>query len=202
VVAAWRQLKLSVWARRAKTRLKWVGIRLEVETGEGVVFVGNPLVLVGADPPGRPGSLTIRLGRRVRFAHGVTIEAEPGRHSLLEIGDGTRIGANTRFHLRGGSIRIGAGSEIRDECALTANGGEIELAERCFISYGAVLNASERIVIEERVALGDRVTLVDAAHVGANSHVEAGSLVQGDHPGGVLLAGVPAEIVKSFDDDE
>jgi len=220
--------------------MKWVGIRLDVECGDGVVFVRNPFLLAGVEPPGPPGSLTIRLGNRVRFAPGVIIEAEPGRDSLLEIGDGTRIGANTHFHLRGGSVRIGASSEIRDGCVLKTTGGRIELEDRCFMSYGCVLHATERVVVEERVALGERVTLVDSghhgdgsdrhwalqpvptdaivvgantlvfanavitmgAHVGANSQVAAGSLVRGEQPDGVLLAGVPAQVVKSLVDGE
>jgi len=94
----------------------------------------------------------------------VIIEVEPGRDSVLEIGDGTRIGANTHFHLRGGSVRIGASSEIRDGCVLKTTGGEIELEDNCFMSYGCVLHATERVVMQERVAIGERVTLVDSAH--------------------------------------
>ena len=144
--------------------MKWVGIRLEVRLGEGVVFVRAPFLLAGVEPPGTPGSLTVRLGDRVRFAPGVIIEAEPGKDSVLEIGAGTRIGANTHFHLRGGSVRIGASSEVRDGCVLKTSGGAIELADRCFMSYGCVLHATERVVMEERVALGERVTLVDSGH--------------------------------------
>src|SRR5947208_15329177 len=102
-----RRLQLAVWAARARTRMRWVGIRFQAQLGEGVVFVRNPFVLAGVEPPVEPGSLTVRLGNRVRFAPGVIIEAEPGKQSVLEIGAGTRIGANAHFHLRGGSVRIG-----------------------------------------------------------------------------------------------
>jgi acetyltransferase-like isoleucine patch superfamily enzyme len=164
-LGVWRRLRLSLWAARARTRLKWVGIRLEVDAGEGVVFVRNPFLLAGVEQPdGTPGSLTIRLGRRVRFAPGVIIEAEPGRDSVVEIGDGSRIGANTHFHLRGGSVRIGPSCEIRDNCVLKTTGGDIELEQKCFMSYGCVLHATERILMEERVAIGERVTLVDSGH--------------------------------------
>jgi acetyltransferase-like isoleucine patch superfamily enzyme len=234
-----RRLQLRVWATQARTRMKWVGIRFQATLGDGVVFVRDPFVLAGVEPPGEPGSLTIRLAERVRFAPGVIIEAEPGKHSALEIGPGTRIGANVHFHLRGGSVRIGASSEIRDGCVLKTSGGDIELEDRCFMSYGCVLHATERIEMHERVALAERVTLVDSghdtdgsdvhwavqgvptepilveantlvfanavltmgAHVGANSQVAAGALVRGEHPDGVLLAGVPARVVKSLDDD-
>ena len=155
---------MAVWLRRAKTRMRWVGISLSVDVGDGVVFVRDPFLLAGVEPPGQSGSLTVRLGNRVRFGPGVIIEAEPGRDSVLEIGDGTRIGANTHFHLRGGSVRIGASSEIRDGCVLKTSGGDIELQDRCFASYGCVFHATERVVMEERVALAERVTLVDSGH--------------------------------------
>ena len=162
---AGRRIGLRLWAMRARTRMKWVDIRLEVEAGEGVVFVRNPFLLAGVEPPsGRPGTLRVRLGNRVRFAPGVIIEAEPGRDSTLEIGDGTRVGANTHFHLRGGSVRIGPRSEIRDGCVLKTTGGDIVLGEQCFMSYGCVLHATEHVEMEERVAIGERVTLVDSGH--------------------------------------
>jgi acetyltransferase-like isoleucine patch superfamily enzyme len=151
----WRRLQLAVWVRRASTRMKWVGIRLRVEAGEGVVFVRNPFVLAGGGSPTVPGSLTVRLGNRVRFAAGVVIEAEPGQDSLLEIGDGTRVGATTRLHLGGGAIRIGAGCEIRDRCVLSTSGGEIELDDHCFVDYGRVLEAPEGVMLHERVSLDE-----------------------------------------------
>lgn len=222
-------------------RMRWVGIRLEVAAGEGVVFVRSPFLLAGVEPPrGNPGSLRIRIGRKVRFAPGVIIETEPGRDAELEIGDGTRIGANVHFHLRGGSVRIGPSSEIRDHCVLKTTGGEIVIGPQCFMSYGCVLHATEHVEMEERVAIGERVTLVDSGHdtdgsdqhwavqgvptaavvigantlifanavaamgarVGANSQVAAGALVRGEHPDGVLLAGTPAEVVKTLGDAE
>src|SRR5690242_5123117 len=69
-----RRLQLSVWATRARTRMKWVGIRFQASFGDGVVFVRNPFVLAGVRPPGESGSLTVRFGNRVRVAPGVIIE--------------------------------------------------------------------------------------------------------------------------------
>jgi acetyltransferase-like isoleucine patch superfamily enzyme len=154
LLALGRRLQLAIWVRRATTRMKWVDIRLRVEVGEGVVFVRSPFVLAGGGPPTLPGSLTIRLGNHVRFAPGVVIEAEPGQDSLLEIGDGTRVGAATQFRLGGGSIRIGASCEIRDRCELRTSRGEIELDDRCFMDYGRVMHATEGVVLHERVSPG------------------------------------------------
>jgi acetyltransferase-like isoleucine patch superfamily enzyme len=235
-----RKLQLKTWAMRAKTRMKWVGISFDAELGDGVVFVRNPFVLAGVRPPLDSGSLRVRLGNRVRFAPGVIIEAEPGCDSELEIGDGTRIGANVHFYLRGGGVRIGAGCEVRDGCVLKTTEGRIEIEDRCFMSYGCVLHATDLVRVEERVVLAERVTLVDSTHetdgsdvhwalqeapaepvvvgsntvvyanavvtmgstIGPNSQVAAGSVVRGDHPDGVLLAGAPAEVVRTLGDDE
>jgi acetyltransferase-like isoleucine patch superfamily enzyme len=141
-----------------------VGIRLDLETGQGVVFVRSPYLLAGVEQPGEPGTLRIRLGRRVRFGPGVIIEAEPGRHSTLEVGDGTRIGANVHIHLRGGDVTIGPSCEIRDHCVLKTTGGQIVLGGQCFMSYGCVVHATEHVELEDRVAIGERVTLVDSGH--------------------------------------
>jgi acetyltransferase-like isoleucine patch superfamily enzyme len=165
LLALGRRVRLAVWTARGRTRMRWVGIRMELSAGEGVVFVRSPYLLAGSEEPtGEPGSLRIRIGSRVRFAPGVIIEAEPGRHSVLEIGDGTRLGANVHIHLRGGAVRIGRRCELRDGCVLKTTEGEIELGEQCFMSYGCVLHATERVVMEDRVAIGERVTLVDSGH--------------------------------------
>jgi len=145
--------------------MRWVGIRLDLAAGEGVVFVSSPYLLAGSqEPTGEPGSLRVVLGRKVRFAPGVIIEAEPGHDSVLEIGDGTRLGANVHIYLRGGSVRVGPGCEIRDGCVLKASGGELVLGSKCFLSYGCVLHATERVELEDRVGLGERVTLIDSRH--------------------------------------
>lgn len=216
--------------------MRWVGVDLDVQLGDGVVFVRNPYVLAGVRPPGERGTLRVVLGNRVRFAPGVIIEAEPGCDSVLEIGDGTRVGANAHFYLRGGHVRVGRGCEIRDGCVLKTTNGEIALGDRCFLSYGCVLHATERVTVGERVVLAERVTLVDSTHdtdgsdlhwaaqpapaqaltvgentvvyanavvtmgsrVGANSQVAAGAVVRGAHPDGVLLAGAPADVVRTL----
>lgn len=171
LLALWRRLQLAVWVARGRSRMKWVGIRFAAELGDGVVFVRTPFLLAGIVPPGTPGSLTLRIGNRVRFAPGVIIEVEPGHDSVLEIGDATRIGAGAHFYLRGGSIRIGPGCEIRDSCVLRATGGELQLGRHCFMSYGCVVAATERIVLEDRVGLSERVTVVDSRHDSDGSDV-------------------------------
>jgi acetyltransferase-like isoleucine patch superfamily enzyme len=241
LLAVGRRVRLALWVVHGRVRMRWVGSRLRVAAGEGVVFIRSPFLLAGGEEPtGEPGTLTIRLGRKVRFAPGVIIEAEPGHDSTLEIGDAARIGANVHFLLRGGAVRIGAGCEIRDHCVLKATGGELEVGSRCLMSYGCVVHATDRVELGDCVGLTERVTVVDSAHVtdgsdihwtaqrlvsapvvigantlvysnavitmgtrvGPNSQVAAGALVRGEHPAGVLLAGVPARVVRTLDEGE
>jgi acetyltransferase-like isoleucine patch superfamily enzyme len=160
-----RRGRFLLWVARARARLRWSGLRLDLEVGDGVAFVKPPFVLMGVEPAnGAEGVARVRIGAGVRFGPGVIIEIEPGRDSLLEIGDSSRIGANVHIHLRGGAVRIGPRNEIRDGCVLKTTGGEILLGDRCFISYGCVLHATERVEMEDKVAIGERVTLVDSGH--------------------------------------
>lgn len=232
-----RRVRLTLWVARAKARLRWSGVRLEVEVGQGVVFVKPPLVLMGVEAPGgEPGVLRLCIEPGVRFGPGVIIEVEPGRESVLMIGESSRIGANVHFHLRGGLVQVGPRNEIRDGCVLKTTGGGILLGERCYMSYHCVLHATEHVEMQDHVAIGERVTLVDSGHdtdgserdwseqgvptapvivgrntlvfanavitmgarIGANSQVAAGALVRGEHPDGVLLAGVPAEVARTL----
>jgi acetyltransferase-like isoleucine patch superfamily enzyme len=62
---------------------------------------------------------------------------------VLEIAPDAVVGAGTRFHVRGATVRIGAGARLGERCVILAHAG-IE------VGPGAVL--------------GDDVVLVDFAH--------------------------------------
>lgn len=160
-----RRLRLALWTARARARLRWSGVRLEVDADGDVVFVKPPFVVMGVEEPGgESGVLRMRIGAGVRFGPGVIVEVEPGRESVLEIGEGSRIGANVHIHLRGGLVKIGPRNEIRDGCVLKTTGGGIVLGERCYMSYHCVLHATEHVEMQDHVAIGERVTLVDSGH--------------------------------------
>lgn len=60
----------------------------------------------------------------------------------------------------------------------------------------ARLNPAADIVIEDHVWVSPRTGIFRGAHVGRDSVVGFGSVVKGRFPPGVMLAGVPAAIVK------
>ena len=61
----------------------------------------------------------------------------------LDIAPDAVIGAGTRFHVRGGNVRVGAGARLGERCVVLCH---------------------ERIEIGEGAVLGDDVVLVDFAH--------------------------------------
>ena len=68
----------------------------------------------------------------------------------LEVAPDAVIGAGTRFHVRGGTVRIGAGARLGERCVILCH-------ERVEVGPGAVL--------------GDDVVLVDFAHEFADPEV-------------------------------
>ncbi|MCO4254741.1 DapH/DapD/GlmU-related protein [Pseudarthrobacter cellobiosi] len=57
---------------------------------------------------------------------------------------------------------------------------------------------SEDITIGDGTWVGARATFLAGAIVGAGCMVAAGSLVRGEFPDNVLIAGTPATIIRTF----
>jgi carbonic anhydrase/acetyltransferase-like protein (isoleucine patch superfamily) len=105
---------------------------------------------------------------------GAVIRADNGR---IEIGEGSNIQDLALIHaLPGNGVSIGAGVSIAHHA--TVHGCRI--GGNCLIGIGAIL--------------------LDGAVIGVNTIVGAGALVPAGrvYPGGVLLAGVPAKVVRDL----
>ena len=58
---------------------------------------------------------------------------------------------------------------------------------------------SAPVVLERNVIVGANVTILRGAHVGANASIAAGAVVTGgEWPGGHLIGGVPARVLKQL----
>lgn len=113
---------------------------------------------------------TILIGDDVNMT-GTTICA----NELIQIGDHIRLGANstiidTDFHPISASVRRVAPREGK----------------------------SASVIIENDVFIGMRSMVLKGTHIGQGVIVGAGSVVSGDVPPGVLVAGNPAEIVREL----
>jgi acetyltransferase-like isoleucine patch superfamily enzyme len=164
LLGVWRWARFRAWAAAGKVRLGWSGIRLAVDAPWSAVLAGPTRLEVGRERPHlRGGSLTIRIGRNVRFGHGVEIEVERGGDSVLDIGDDVHVRGGVRFKMRGGRITIGPGTVVRDMALLKAD-GDLVIGSRCVVSYNVAIHCTEAVTVEDHVVLADRTSVVDSSH--------------------------------------
>jgi len=112
-------------------------------------------------------------------------------------------------------LRVGQRVSINQCCTLYDMGG-VDIGDRVMIgpnvniiTTGHALKPSERrahieakpIVIESNVWIATGATIVGGVRVGENSVVGAGAVVTKDVPPNSLVAGVPARVVRSLEED-
>lgn len=156
----------------------------------------------GGGVPG-PAPLIAGVGDR-------TPVVDPLAHTAptcVVVGDVTlAAGASVWYHavLRGDceSIRVGAGSNIQDNCTVHADPGfPVVVGRGVSVGHNAVLHGC---VVEDGALVGMGATVLNGARIGAGSLVAAAALVpQGMVvPPGSLVAGVPAKVRRPLTDDE
>ncbi|HEX4364322.1 MAG TPA: acyltransferase [Solirubrobacteraceae bacterium] len=156
--------RFSLWARRLDARLHRAGGRLKLDAPHGAHFYELPAIEIHPYGGGA-GTLTIRLGEHVQLGRGLILDVWAGADNALELGDRVTFRAGTRVQLRGGTVRIGSDSTIRDYCLLDAmDGGVIALGERVQFGAQVALHALERVELGDDAAAGERVSVFDSDH--------------------------------------
>ena len=127
---------------------------------------------------------------------------EPGAiiREQVQIGD-------TAVIMMGAVINIGAvigeGTMIDMGAVL---GGRAMVGKRCHIGAGAVLAgvveppSATPVVVEDNVLIGANAVVIEGVRIGEGSVVAAGSVVIEDVASGMVVAGVPARVVKKKDE--
>ena len=98
---------------------------------------------------------------------------------------------------------IGEGTMIDMGAVL---GGRAIVGKRCHIGAGTVLAgvveppSAQPVVIEDDVVIGANAVVIEGVRVGAGAVVAAGAVVIGDVEPGVVVAGVPARVIKRKDE--
>jgi carbonic anhydrase/acetyltransferase-like protein (isoleucine patch superfamily) len=138
-----------------------------------------------------------RFGSRVFVADNATIIGD------VEIGDDCSVwyGAVIRGDVH--SIRIGARTNIQDNCTLhvTHRTHPVHIAEEVTIGHSVVAHGC---TIQRRALIGMGSRVLDGAVVGELALVGAGALVpEGMHvPPRTLAVGVPARVKRPLTDEE
>lgn len=138
-----------------------------------------------------------RLGARVFVAENATLIGD------VTLGDDASVWYGTVLRGDVHRIRVGARSNIQDNCTLHVTHGThpLEIAEEVTIGHGVVAHGC---TIERAALIGMGSRVLDGAHIGELALVGAGALVaEGTKiPPRTLAVGIPARVKRDLTSDE
>lgn len=123
----------------------------------------------------------------------------------VEIGADASIWFNAVIRGDVNSIRIGERTNVQDGCVLHVQSGSasgaLTIGDDVTLGHGAIVHGC---VIRERCLIGMGAIVLDNAEINPYTLVAAGAVVRTGSriPGGVLVAGVPAKIVRDLTPEE
>ena len=132
----------------------------------------------------------------------INARIEPGCtiREQVEIGDNAVIMMGAVINI--GAV-IGAGTMIDMGVVL---GGRATVGKNCHIGAGTVLAgvvepaSAVPVIVEDNVVIGANAVVLEGCRVGEGAVVAAGAVVVSDVPPGIVVAGVPARIIKQKDE--
>ena len=119
-------------------------------------------------------------------------QVEIGKNAVIMMGAILNIGAV-----------VGEGTMIDMGAVL---GGRATVGKNCHIGAGTVLAgvieppSAQPVIVEDDVVIGANAVVLEGCRIGKGAVVAAGAVVVDDVPAGVVVAGVPAKIIKDASD--
>jgi carbonic anhydrase/acetyltransferase-like protein (isoleucine patch superfamily) len=113
----------------------------------------------------------------------------------VRIAAGCYIGPGAALRADWGGIRLGAGSNVQENCVIHVRPGDlVTLGTDCHVGHGAIIHGA---VVGSRVLVGMGAILFDAVVVDDEATIAAGAvLLEGFRvPRRAIVAGVPAKVV-------
>ncbi len=156
----------------------------------------------------------LQLGKHVYIGDRVVIYQERDGGPVV-LSDGTHLHNDVVIEIGpGGSLGVGANTQIQRGCQITAYESSIEIGRRvqiapycAFYSYdhGMIaevpmshqpLHTKGPIGIGDDAWLGVGVIVLSGVRIGKGAVVGAGAVVTDDVPDGAIVAGVPARLIR------
>lgn len=151
-----------------------VGFRLRIDKSVGIIIHPNAKIKLGPDIFIGRGSFisvlpkgNLSLGMNVGIGNNNHIVC----HSRIEIGEATILGPNVMIYDHNHKYNSKEGVNHKE-----FDVGEIIIGKNCWLGAGC--------------------TILKNVHIGNNVVIAAGSVVTKDIPDGVVVAGIPAKIIK------
>jgi len=142
-------------------------------------------------------------GQNPRFGERVFVAENAAVIGNVEIGDDCSIWYSTTVRGDVNRIRIGARTNVQDNCAIhvTHEQWATDIGEEVTIGHGAIVHGC---TIHRGALIGMGSRVLDGAVIGESALVGAGALVpEGMHvPPRTLVVGVPARVKRPLTDDE
>ncbi len=87
------------------------------------------------------------------------------KYPACKIGCNVKIGRNVQFNISdGGSISIGDGTCIKDNCVLVAKHSPLVIGKNSFVGWGTIICSNQEVIIGEDCLIGEFVTIRDQNH--------------------------------------
>ena len=145
-----------------------------------VIYAGNHI------------GVRFKTGNKVNIRENNLIGDDVSVGTLSVVEHHVRIHDGARIHSQ---VFVPEYSVLGEECWL---GPQAVLTNARFPQSPGVKDALTGPVLERRAMVGANATLLPGVRVGAGSLVGAGSVVTKDVPPGVIVAGVPAEVIREI----
>ena len=163
MLALIRRMRVAWWLFGLRLRLQRHGVHVSFVLGSGMRWAGRPRLEVIPMADERGGSVTLAFGSDLRVGRDLVLDVRPGADHVVEIGEGAVLQDHVRLQLRGGAIRIGDNTQVRDGCELKS-AGELKIGARVVCGRGSTFHCERAITVGSRAALAERVTILDSDH--------------------------------------
>lgn len=94
---------------------------------------------------------------------GALVEVWPHTHTTVTFGSGAVLGRGSLLSLRGGTLRVGAGTQVRRLVTLQVT-GDLTVGAGVVLSTGLVVHCADRVDIGDLTIIGEHSTIADSAH--------------------------------------